>query len=128
MEMFRTLTIVTVGMIMIWIVAFMAMPAPLAFNQGDVVFWLKEDIKVHERFMAQDPVEHQMWINNFTQVINYVNGGSSPLTRTTALDIINLAQSTHAGNVNTNYYVMKWHYEWFKRYEKIKDFIKNQRR
>jgi hypothetical protein len=121
-----------VGMSLIWSTAMVAVP-DTGMPKNEVIYWLKVDRDIHVSYLEKPDnlitgnyAWHRMWVDRFDQIINYINGDSTPLSGAEAIQLINLAQSTHAGIATTNYYEAKHHYDWWQRYEKIKEFLKRR--
>lgn len=106
---------------------------PPLSEHDQAIMWLEEDIKIHQGYLEQ-PEEivyappyvitgnyayHQRWIDNFTEVIKYINREPNDYTKQGCIEVLKAAQATHAGIISCDYTVLKWHYDWFERYNII---------
>lgn len=137
MKPFTFIALIIIAVFTILGVVLVLQPTPLqepVLSEHDqAIAWLEEDIQIHREFLAK-PEEiiyappytitgnyeyHQRWIDNFTEIIKYINREPNDYTKQGCINLLKTAQATHAGIVSCDYAVLKWHYDWFERYNTI---------
>jgi hypothetical protein len=121
------------AVLLICIVAFQ-MPSPLTdFSAKECIWWLEWDRDIHETYLylPEDNdtgtwKSHQKWIDDFTEIISRIKKEPSKLTRDECIQLLYLAQSTHAGNPATDYRSVNWDARWFYAYSQIITYMKSQ--
>jgi hypothetical protein len=129
------LSCVFIAVMSICIVIFLLRPLPLRdFSQEDCVWWLEWDISIHRSYLEKPDdlhngtyASHQKWIDDFTQIVSRIKKEPSKLTKAECIQLLRLAQSTHAGNDHTDYATVNWHARWFEAYGRIVQFMEDKR-
>ena len=69
---------------------------------------------------------HLQWVYDFAEIIARVKKEPSKLTKDECIQLLYLAQSTHAGDTATDYSTVNWNARWFEAYTKIITYMKSQ--
>ena len=143
MRAFYLFAIVFMSMFAIAGVAILQQPTPLKETltpHEQAVAWLQLDIAIHQSFLEipEHPEYappyintgnhkfHQKWIDNFTEILKFINNKPSKYSKEECLALLAEAQATHAEVASCDYAVLLWNYEWFERYSKIISYIKTR--
>ena len=110
-------------------------PSPLQdFGRADVIQWLEFDRDIHKEYLskAEDFAHngtyqsHQKWVDDFDQIIARARKEPCKLTKEECIQLLRLAQASHAGDNATDYDTIQWNYRWFETYEKIIRFMEKE--
>jgi hypothetical protein len=104
-------------------------------NKADAVNILQQDIDIHKDWLLK-PEDyattgtykyHQDWIDDFAQIINYIQHNSCKYTKKECLSLLYKAQATHVSYKVEGYYTQKWNYDWFHKYARLILYIEGDK-